>query len=225
VTDLMPQAEQVCTAKKHGRSNHAWANGCRHPEAVAAHERVKERNRRSNVRLPAQLDANGNCIAEKHGSARAYRRGCRCSEAIAKNQQATRQERTGAPPWKYWRGADARVYRWNLFLAVHGFCGEPLNRGEMMAAVHLLMKSPNSNGTGLKSVADVASTLRVHRADVWKATENIRRCRADRDLRRLADVKLREHRRRIAVAAGREYDRSGHKPRPGAGSTPEGASA
>lgn len=220
MTDLMPEiarqerteVEPECTAEKHGRSNHAWLKGCRCPGAVAAHERRKMQNRASNRRLPAQVDADGNCIAERHDSARAYRRGCRCPESVAKYEQQLQRERVGDPPWEYWRGAGTRVYRWNLFLAVHGFCAEPLNRGELMAAVHILLATPNRYGTGLNTITDVATILDVHRADVWKATEEIRRRRARRDRRRLADVKLREYRRTLAIARGREHDLSGHKP-------------
>lgn len=228
MTDLMPEvAREVesppasgCTADKHGRSEHAWQRwGCRCPAAVAAHERRNEQKREGNIRLPAQVDEDGRCVARTHDSARAWRRGCRCPESIAKHTAALQREREKgrgpqyAPPWEFWRGPDMRVYRWNLFLLMHSFLGDEPTRGELIAAVHILTGSPSRRDAGM-TAAEMATILKVSRVEIWNAGDDIRRFRKDRWRRRLADVKLRAHRRGRAVERGRGHDRSGHPVHP-----------
>lgn len=164
-----------CRGKLHTSSNTAWRNGCRHPGAIEAHAQWLARNGGDRDRMmPPAVDADGNCIAEKHHSTRAYRRGCRCAKAIEvweASQQRRRdpdrvrrgvaaasqwareaqqaKRRTGGrlshDPRRQWRGGVMVVNRVNLMLLLSGFVDSP-TRGEKLAAVARLRSTLTRDG-------------------------------------------------------------------------------
>jgi hypothetical protein len=164
------------------------------------------------------VDEQGNCIAADHGpSERAFRRGCRCEGTVEVHEEALKAQRRASyarrkppRPWEFWRGPDMKVYRWNLFLLVHGFLADEPTRGERIAAVYLLTGSPNRYGTGINNRSDIAQIINWDPRKVAHIQCHIKRSREVRHKRRLADVKLRAYRRELAVERGRGHDRSGH---------------
>jgi hypothetical protein len=157
----LPSGE-TCRGNRHTGTNEAWRRGCRHPEAIAAHEEWK-RTHSPDRMMPAAVDADGNCIADKHDSVRAYRSGCRHPKAIElwerncqRRDQAKRVRRdieyaaefykeeqrvrrlTGGryrlDPRREWRKGAMAVDRHNLFMLLHGFIDSP-NSGERLAAL------------------------------------------------------------------------------------------
>jgi hypothetical protein len=160
---LLPDGAR-CRAARHASTNTAWREGCRHPAAVEAHRQwlVVNGGDRDKM-LPPQLDAGGNCIAEKHDSCRAYRRGCRCKRAIKlweENHERRRADparvrreieyatewgremarnlrRTGGryaiDPRRQWRGGKMAVSRIGLLMMLSGYPDSP-TRGERLAA-------------------------------------------------------------------------------------------
>lgn len=70
-----------CTGKRHTGSNDAWRHGCRHPEAIAAHEKWLAERKPFSPR-PAAVDERGRCVAPKHGTWQAHIVGCRCATAV-----------------------------------------------------------------------------------------------------------------------------------------------
>lgn len=161
MTDTM--TEFVCRGKRHTGTHHAWAQGCRHPEAIAAHEEWKRRNRPYEMREPA-IDEHGNCVAPKHGTRPAYVLGCRCRAAIrAHEQYLMRKEnnrrarkgreyakqfeaewrraqratggRLAADPRRAWRGGKMAVGRNSLFWVLRGLMTEEATMAEIMVAM------------------------------------------------------------------------------------------
>lgn len=212
----MPQVE-TCTAVRHGVTRVDWRAGCRCPGAHEAHEQRGHDRRHRNRYLPAQVDAEGNCTAERHGpSARAWRRGCRCPETIARhdadlarNRAALAAKRPTVHPWTRWRGPDRVVGRWNLFALLHGIVDAP-TLGERVAAVRILARMPNRWSSGINDNLDIAAVIGEDNDTVRHLKETSVRWRKNRHKRRLADVKLREHRRAQAIARGHAHDASGH---------------
>lgn len=157
-----------CTTDKHGDSNMAWKRGCRHPGAIAAHERAKEAEHRREQFMPAAVDDDGNCIAADHTPGiRTYRRGCRCAPTVAAwernrlrrlsakrvrreqeyageyDRELDRTKRlTGGrlthDPRRPWRGGRMAVSRVSLWFLVHGYCVRDVTQGERLAAVAIL---------------------------------------------------------------------------------------
>lgn len=222
MTDVMPDAaeaetsEPVCTAERHGTGRRAYGWGCRCAAAEAAHRRHLDKCRERNAHLPAQLDDEGNCIAKNHGpSDRAWRIGCRCPGSVTAHQEYLERHRPApkTQPWDRWRGPDMRVNLMNLFMLLHGVPDSPTT-AEFIAAVRILSRTPNRYGTGINDNTEIAHIIGETPDRVRRLKESAKRLAQRRDKRRLADVKLRAHRRAAAVARGRGHDRSGH-PRQG----------
>lgn len=166
---LLPNGK-VCKGIRHTPTNTSWREGCRHQGAIDAHKQwlVDNGGDRDKI-LPPRVGVDGNCIADKHDSRRAYRRGCRCERSVKLweyaghrrnnrkmvqrgREQAERWDRdarhaalvTGgrftADPRRAWRGGKMAVGRNNLYFLLHGFADDP-TMGERLAAVCLLSET------------------------------------------------------------------------------------
>lgn len=209
--------EQVqCRAERHGSTQRSYIDdGCRCEPARAAYTAWCRKFKRA---MGPQIDADGNCVAAKHGTHYAYRyRGCRCPEAVALNDQKLAQERQirheqngdcdglHAARWRGdYRGKDMRVDRTELEMTIAGF-RMPVSYGTRVAAVIALerVRVPHSPTAG-RPLHDyeIAARLGVderlmQRYKAWPA-----KARAQRTARRLADVKDRAA--KVARAIERE---------------------
>jgi hypothetical protein len=132
---------------------------------MAAHRVWLAENGKSRKR-PAAVDADGNCIAERHGTCKAYIAGCRHPEAVRK-YEAYQQRRRDADnvrrdaaqaliwerdsqrakrltggrltqdPRRPWRGGRMAVDRNNLWMLMHGLIDSPTMM-EKLAALNRL---------------------------------------------------------------------------------------
>lgn len=194
-----------CPGLWHGPTNNAWNNGgCRHPEAIAAHQAflAERRNTARTPRWPS--DPRPGCPVLHHDTRYAHKvYGCRCDAAVAARDDAnarTRQLRAtgggtpvhqGAPPRRNPRrksvpifaDPDMRVSRFNLLLLTSGFIDNP-TRGEMMVATLRLSRRGLTN-------TEIAARLGTYGADITRSTRLINELRALRTERRLADAQRR----------------------------------
>lgn len=159
----MTAPTKQCTGDRHTPTNTSWRLGCRHPGAIAAHEKWLAEKKPHTV-LPPAVDADGNCVAEKHNSRPAYLAGCRCDPAFAayekwrlrkldnnRNRRARAYSRqfeaegrrveriTGgrlvADPRRQWRGGRMTVGRSALFWITRGMFLDEATTGERLVAM------------------------------------------------------------------------------------------
>lgn len=222
-------ARRGCTGKVHTGTDHAWSAGCRHADALLAHEEAKLRKRLQRRVAMAEYKRTGQCGATVHGSAAAYQRGCRCEDArdIYANSSegrsvAAMQVKFGhdqlANPWRQGRMAVSRI---NLWMLVRGFVDKP-TVAERLAAVAILDqrfsrtisdRQPYSNReVVLPRLTNFQIAERIGVGD--KAVIQLRAKRADlrrdRALRRLADVRCKAKRAQGA-AERKEAERRRHE--------------
>lgn len=94
MTQINPGHAAACPAKRHAASNEAWRQGCRCPQALAAHQSWLHRHRAGggDRMAPAAVDSSGTCRAAMHNTVRAYQRhGCRCEDAARAWEQDKRK--------------------------------------------------------------------------------------------------------------------------------------
>lgn len=180
----------TCTSTRHGTTKGAWDRGCRCPKAVAARTAWKNENSRT---APAALNERGECVAERHGTINAYRTaGCRCPEAVLKRDRALRHKREIDPrydPRRRWRGPAMRVDRLTLWFLLEGTLWGKATRGEYVAAIIALDARADRFGEPVYSIGEIANRLHISVEDVRRFRVIRDRNRAERDQRRLADVR------------------------------------
>lgn len=148
-----------------GATHDAWRKGCRHPEAVRAHEEWKARKRAE--RAAAVNWPEGQCLAASHGTLFAAEiNGCRCPEALRlvdekrirqagskrecrnreysveyeREQQRIRRatgDRLSADPRREWRYGKAGVSSIVVMMMLHGFPDNPTRAERMVAIIKL----------------------------------------------------------------------------------------
>jgi hypothetical protein len=142
-----------------------WSKGCRHPEAIRAHQEWLDARR---AEREAAVDwPEGQCLARRHGTryaADAY--GCRCPEALlevdrararrVENKKAQRRReyaleyeheerrvrratgwRLSADPRREWRYGKAGVSSITVMMMLHGFPDSPTRAERMVAIIKL----------------------------------------------------------------------------------------
>lgn len=215
----------TCRASAHYASNNAWRLGCRHPEAVAAHDAWLA-DHSPHKQRPAAVDEHGNCIAAKHGSHVAWLAGCRCPEAekargayLARHNDIDRARRereytreydaeirkikrmTGGrlrlDPRKKWQG-DRQVGRLTMLFLLDGH-SQDATVSELMAAVIKLTGRLVPNGP-LRwrpiNNMEIGDRLGIDDRHVIRLRARRRQLVSERAQRRLADAQF-----KAAVAA------------------------
>lgn len=208
---------------RHGPTEAAHREGCRCPQALAAHADYLARRRTRDNRQapPAPKAPDGSCTALGHGTESAYRRrGCRCEDAIkayhtAKERARIRHMRKRILTCQYdpripWRGPDHRVSRFNLLLLMGGFVDNP-TLGERTVAALRLSRMPHRFGQWINTPDDVARIIGEYDGhQVTKLIARVERLRASRTRRRLADAWWRAARAERVTLVGRGHGRDGH---------------
>lgn len=206
------EAMATCPGSRHAATRDAYRHGCRHPEAIAAHDQW----------------LNGHpCTADRHHSNVAWLLGCRSDLACAAHQHAVdrkrgenqrrmaaeRMRRDAARQLAYdqrdrrtytktggrltrdprvpWRSGKMLVDRNNLRHLLHGFWDAP-TVGEVLAAVaHTETRIVQDSAFRSRRINNQEIADRLHLGDdrrVYRTREMRRRLRDQRTERRLADV-------------------------------------
>lgn len=215
-------ARRGCTGKVHTGTDHAWSAGCRHADALLAHEEAKLRIRLQRREALAEYRRTGQCGAVVHGTIGAYRRGCRCEETRKIYANGSDGRSLAAMRAKFehgrlanpWRQGQMAVSRVNLWMLVHGFPDRPTTAERLAAVAILDQRLPRdlgeehgyritevviprlSNGQIAQRIGlrDEQGVIRLRRKRI-----KLRESRAER---RLADIRHKAE--RVARAAGRK---------------------
>lgn len=219
MTQIKPGPAAACTAARHAGSNEAWRQGCRCPEALAAHNDWLERHRArgSNRLATPAVGADGVCRSELHGTVTAYQRhGCRCPEAV-KAWCDDKHRRSNAKRRK--RNIELAEAAWREHMRARRMTGDRLSedprkpwRGGRMAinriSLWMLIHGYPDNPTMGERIAAVAMLSQTWASVAWY--EAPRRMNGDEIARRIGVSEGTAYRLRkkcAELAAGRDRRR------------------
>lgn len=216
-----------CKGRRHGTINAARNHGCSCPLAVKLLTEWRATHQRY-ARQPAKIDSAGNCVAERHGSRLAFIAGCRCPDAVLKDEDHRAKDRgygakygseqrkalraTGGrlsrDPRNRWRGERMRVDPFTLGALLNG--DRPRGtRGELMVAVMRMQGRVKVNGPEHPrpiQVGEIAAYLGIDEGVVARRQRDPQVFRKERTQRRLADSQWRAA--IVAAAADRRAIRT-----------------
>lgn len=201
-------AHTGCAGSRHGGTQEAYRHGCRHPLAIAAHERWQEERKAECPGCPSRI----------HHSGRAWKSGCRSPLSVAAHEHTVGREReydarrrakdkerlgkrdaahrlTGGAlqgdPRARWRSGRMAVDRNNLRQFLAGFPDSPTT-GEVIAAIAKLegkLVPDSAYLSRLITPSEIAAKLKLGSdRQVYRSWVTRKRLRDQRTLRRLADV-------------------------------------
>lgn len=201
---VAPAGDDVhCKAELHTPTNQSWRAGCRHPGAIAAHDRWKTARAAVRESALARWRLTGECAAANHDTRYAYsEHGCRCDLAVKLDRAwKARKPKVQRVRNEKMQTVQLMVGHSSLMMLLAGVPDRP-TMGEIMAADIRLQRVRVPNGPSRwrsLTVIEIAGRLGVADRTINRMRKERLRLRSDRHLRRLAEVRAKAERVQRAV--------------------------
>jgi hypothetical protein len=196
-----------CRGELHSATEYAWTRRCRCKGALSAHEQAKARRREARRKVVAHFESTGECTASSHDSRRAYTDlGCRCPLAVKLNDAwVARKPKKTTRLELFVDGRRLVVGRISLMMLMHGYPDNPTPGERIVASLKLSQRIVSDGPRTWRHLtrAEVGERIGVNDRTIYRYKRTVDKLRAERHLRRLADVQRKAERVQRAIERGR----------------------